>query len=135
MQTKLKEKRSEHRDNIDVQQHQAKYSRIGSGRPVKKRIGEIAQRDRQKQAIIGNPFSCLTYCFHLQILLRKFDSETLLEMKKQAEKLRDFSQTDINEQINLWKETVHVRRQYIREHSTSDTITNFPGYSYALLVS
>jgi hypothetical protein len=29
-----------------------KYSRIGSGRPVKKRIGELAQKDKQKQVDI-----------------------------------------------------------------------------------
>jgi hypothetical protein len=32
-----------------VQHYQAKYSRYGSGRPVKKMIGEVAKKDRQKQ--------------------------------------------------------------------------------------
>lgn len=49
LQTKLKRKRLEHRDHVDVQNYQLKYSRIGSGRPVKRRIGELCQKDRQKQ--------------------------------------------------------------------------------------
>jgi len=32
-----------------VKQYQSKYSKFGSGRPVKKLVGEVAQRDRQKQ--------------------------------------------------------------------------------------
>jgi len=52
LQTKLKRKRFENRNNIEVQQYQLKYSCIGSGRPVKKRLGELAQKDRQKQVNI-----------------------------------------------------------------------------------
>ena len=49
LQKKLKRKRFENRNNIEVQHYQLKYSRIGSGRPVKKRLGELAQKDREKQ--------------------------------------------------------------------------------------
>jgi hypothetical protein len=52
LQTKLKRKRSENSEHVEVQQYQLKYARVGSGRPVKKRIGEVAQRDRQKQVKI-----------------------------------------------------------------------------------
>ncbi|CAF1483719.1 unnamed protein product, partial [Rotaria sordida] len=49
LQTKLKRKRFENRNNTEVQYYQLKYSRIGSGRPVKKQFGELAQKDWQKQ--------------------------------------------------------------------------------------
>ncbi|CAF1501930.1 unnamed protein product, partial [Adineta steineri] len=52
LQTQLKRKRSENSDHIEVQQYQLKYARVGSGRPIKKRIGEVVQRDRQKQVKI-----------------------------------------------------------------------------------
>lgn len=119
---------------MDVQYHQAKYARQGSGRPVKKRIGEIAQRDRQKQVMKKKDFALRARCFIIQVLLAAYDDSTLKEMKKKAEKLQDFSQVDIDQHLNLWKETLYVRRQYISQNSTSDIITTFPGYSYPVLV-
>jgi hypothetical protein len=56
-------------------------------------------------------------------------------MKKKAEILGDFSQIDINQHLNIWRDTLHVRRRYIRENSTADVITAFPGYSVPQLVS
>lgn len=49
LQTKLKRKRFEHRDNQVVQGVRLKYSNIGSGRPVKRKLGETAERDKYKQ--------------------------------------------------------------------------------------
>lgn len=49
MQTKLKRKRSEFPNNAAVQEYRMKYSQAGSGRPVKRKIGTTAQRDRYKQ--------------------------------------------------------------------------------------
>ncbi|CAF3813633.1 unnamed protein product [Rotaria sp. Silwood1] len=49
LQTKLKRKRFEYRNNTVVQEHLLKYSRSGFGRPVKRKIGETAERDRYKQ--------------------------------------------------------------------------------------
>jgi hypothetical protein len=66
--------------------------------------------------------------------LATFDDATLIEMNRKAEKLQDFSQVDISGHLDLWKETLHVRRQYISSNSTSDVITKFPGYSFSLLV-
>ena len=63
-----------------------------------------------------------------------YDDSILLEMKKKAEKLRDFSQVDINQHLDIWKDTLHIRRQYISQNSTSDIIINFPGYSSPFLV-
>ncbi|CAF4247722.1 unnamed protein product, partial [Adineta steineri] len=34
----------------------------------------------------------------------------------------------------LWNETMQVRRQYIRENSTSDIVKEFPGYSNPILI-
>lgn len=56
-------------------------------------------------------------------------------MKRKAEILGDFSQIDINQHLNIWRDTLHVRRRYIRESSTADIITTFPGYSVPQLVS
>jgi len=49
LQTKLKRKRTDHPDHEQVKLYQSKYSKIGSGRPVKKMTSETAKRDRQKQ--------------------------------------------------------------------------------------
>jgi len=48
----LKIIRSQNPDNDEVKLHQAKYARQGSGRPIKKRVGEIARRDNQKRVTI-----------------------------------------------------------------------------------
>lgn len=34
-----------------VREYRRKYSKIGSGRPVKQRIGETVERDRHKQVL------------------------------------------------------------------------------------
>ena len=34
-----------------VQEFRLKYSKLGSGRPVKQKIGEIVERDKHKQVI------------------------------------------------------------------------------------
>ncbi|CAF1359983.1 unnamed protein product [Rotaria sp. Silwood1] len=49
LQTKLKRTRNDHPNNDLVQEFRLKYSKLGSGRPVKQKIGEIAERDRHKQ--------------------------------------------------------------------------------------
>ncbi|CAF1130352.1 unnamed protein product [Rotaria magnacalcarata] len=117
LQTKLKRKRFENRNNNEVEHYQLKYSRIGSGRPVKKRIGEIAQKDRQKQ-----------------IMQLTYDDATLQNIQTKAEKLRDESDLDIHAQLHLWQETVHFRRQCIREKPTSEILQEFPDYSNQLLI-
>jgi hypothetical protein len=136
LQTKLKRKRSENSDHTEVRQYQMKYARVGSGRPLKKRTGELAQRDRQKQVkILINTLDCCQVSFCLKVLLNFYDETTLQDMKMKAEQLRDISQMDMNHQLNLWRETMQVRRQYIRENSTSDIVQKFPGYSNPILVS
>lgn len=87
---------------------------------------------RRLLAVIGFFSNASLY---LQIVLSTLDNEKFHEMEKRAEQLKDFSQTDITGKINLWKETIQIRRQYISEHSTSDIITQYPGYSHSLLVS
>ncbi|CAF4167091.1 unnamed protein product, partial [Rotaria magnacalcarata] len=41
---------------------------------------------------------------------------------------------DINAQLNLWKETLFLRRKCIKDKSTADIMKDFPGYSNALLI-
>ncbi|CAF3514816.1 unnamed protein product [Adineta steineri] len=118
LQTKLKRKRSKNSDHIEVQQYHLKYVRVGVGHPIKKRIGEVVQRDRQKQ-----------------MMLAFYDKTTLHNMQLEAEQLRDMSPIDINNQLKLWNEIMQVRRQYIRENSTTDILKEFPGYSNPTLVN
>ena len=63
------------------------------------------------------------------------DNDASGEIQSKADQLRDDSQLDIHTQICLWKETLHYRRQSIRDQSTSDILKNFPGYKNALLVN
>jgi hypothetical protein len=49
LQTKFKRTRADHPNNNLVQEFRLKYSKMGSGRPVKQKINEIAERDRHKQ--------------------------------------------------------------------------------------
>lgn len=70
----------------------------------------------------------------MKVVLASYDESIIREMNKKAEKLRDFSQINIDDSINLWNETLNIRRKYISENSTSDIITNYPGYSFPVLV-
>ncbi|CAF4634726.1 unnamed protein product, partial [Rotaria magnacalcarata] len=117
LQTKLKHQRFEHRDNQIVQEFRLKYSRTGSGRPVKRKIGETAKRDRYKQMVM---ISC--------------DDQASHDIQEKSNQLRDLPTMDINAQLNLWKETLFLRRKCIRDKSTADIMKDFPGYSNALLI-
>ncbi|CAF1628145.1 unnamed protein product [Rotaria magnacalcarata] len=117
LQTKLKRQRFEHRDNQIVQEFRLKYSRTGSGRPVKRKIGETAERDRYKQMVM---ISC--------------DDQASHDIQEKSNQLRDLPTMDINAQLNLWKETSFLRRKCIRDKSTADITKDFPGYSNALLI-
>ncbi|CAF1519519.1 unnamed protein product [Rotaria sp. Silwood1] len=117
IQIKLKRKRFENRDNEEVKAYQSKYSRFGSGRPVKKMIGEVAERDRQKQ-----------------IMLVSYDDDTLTVIQNKAKKLRDDPQLDLNIRLQLWKETLHVRRKAVRNQTTSEILEEFPGYKDPVLI-
>ncbi|CAF4051096.1 unnamed protein product [Rotaria sordida] len=116
IQNKLKRKRFEHRENEEVKAYQSKYSRFGSGRPVKKMIGEVAERDRQKQ-----------------IILVTYDDDTLTVIQNKVKKLRDDPQLDLNIRLQLWKETLHVRRRAVRNQTTSEILEEFPGYKDPVL--
>ncbi|CAF1408207.1 unnamed protein product [Adineta steineri] len=116
-QIKLKRKRCEHKDNVEVQYHLMKYSKTGSGRPVKQMIGEVASRDRQKQ-----------------ILTMNYDDDSFNSMKIKSEELRDNSHIDRDSRLCLWKETLHIRRKLIRDLSTSTILEEFPGYKDSFLI-
>ncbi|CAF3427803.1 unnamed protein product [Rotaria socialis] len=117
VQTKLKRKRLQHRDHVDVKHHQSKYSKNGSGRPVKRMIGEVAQRDRQKQ-----------------LMLLNYDADTFNDLQLKSKSLKDNSQIEFNSLLNLWKETVYVRRKAIRDRPTSEILEGFPGYKDPVLI-
>ncbi|CAF3902377.1 unnamed protein product [Rotaria sordida] len=70
----------------------------------------------------------------LKIMLLTYDDATLKNIQTKAEKLRDLSDIDIHTQLHLWQETVHFRRQCIREKPTSEILKEFPGYSNQLLI-
>ncbi|CAF1077589.1 unnamed protein product [Adineta steineri] len=117
LQTKLKRKRTENLENVIVQNYRLKYSYAGSGRPVKRRFNELAKRDR-----------------HIQMLILPNNDEKPDEIEAKANQLRNMSPTDVLTQLKLWKETLHFRRQSIKDHSTEDIINDFPGYSNSLLI-
>ncbi|CAF4165901.1 unnamed protein product [Adineta steineri] len=117
LQTKLKRTRADHPNNSLVQEFRLKYSKLGSGRPVKQKSGTIATRDRHKQMVI-----------------MPHNNELSDEIQSKVIQLQSFSQLDINTQLCLWKETFIFRRQLVRDQSTSDVMKNFPAYSDAVLV-
>ncbi len=63
MQTKLKRKRAECPGNILVQDFRSKYSKSGSGRRVKQKLGETAERDIHKQVINNEIFFVISFFF------------------------------------------------------------------------
>ncbi|CAF1503507.1 unnamed protein product [Adineta ricciae] len=119
LQTKLKRQRSEHPDNVSVQEYRMRYSKSGSGRPVKRQVGTTAQRDRYKQ---------------MMMMVMSPDDPSSDEIWSKADQLRKNPPVDIHVQLSLWKETLHLRRQSIRDRSTADILKDFPGYGNPLLV-
>lgn len=57
------------------------------------------------------------------------------DIQEKSNQLRDSSVMDIDAQLNLWKETLFLRRKCIRDQSTADIMKEFPGYGNALLVN
>ncbi|CAF4060894.1 unnamed protein product [Rotaria sp. Silwood2] len=117
LQTKLKRKRFENQNNTVVQDYRLKYSRSGSGRPVKRKIGETAERDRYKQMVII-----------------PYNDDASNDIQLKLDQLRDTTTIDIHTQLYLWKETFCFRRQSIRDRSTADVLKDFSGYGNSLLV-
>lgn len=68
-------------------------------------------------------------------MLSTYDNAALQVIQTKAEQLKDISQIDLNTQINLWQETIHFRRQRIRNKPTSEIMKEFPGYSNPFLVT
>ncbi|CAF3005309.1 unnamed protein product [Rotaria sp. Silwood2] len=66
-------------------------------------------------------------------MLSTYDDAALQVIQTKADQLKDTSQIDLNTQINLWRDTVHVRRQHIRDKPTSEIMKEFPGYSNPIL--
>jgi len=64
-----------------------------------------------------------------------YDDNTFNDIQIKANKLRDDTEIDINNRIDLWKETIHFRRKTIRDRPTLEILEEFPGYKDPLLVS
>lgn len=56
------------------------------------------------------------------------------DLQSKINQLKDISQIDLRSQLKLWKETFPYRREYIRNHSTSEILLEFPTYSNPFLV-
>lgn len=52
-----------------------------------------------------------------------------------SNQLRDDSQIDFDTRMNLWRETIHLRRRNVRDRTTSEILEEFIGYKYPVLVS
>ncbi|CAF4159597.1 unnamed protein product, partial [Adineta steineri] len=102
------------KNNID---YRSKYSRAGSGRPVKRRINEVAQRDRFKQLMV------IPYNDHIAN-----------NIEEKINQLQDVSEIDAETRLKLWKETFSCRREYVRIQSTFDIVQKFPGYADSFLI-
>lgn len=64
-----------------------------------------------------------------------YDDNILDDLHKKAKNLRDDLQLDYNKRLQLWNETVHIRRKAIRDRPTSEILEEFPGYKDPIFVS
>ncbi len=69
------------------------------------------------------------------MIIIPYNDEISNDVQTKANELRDISQFDVHTQLKLWKETLHFRRQSVRNLSTADIVKDFPGYSNSLLVN
>jgi hypothetical protein len=69
------------------------------------------------------------------MIIIPYNDEISNDIQTKVNQLRDISQIDVHTQLKLWKETLHFRRQSIRNRSTADILKDFPGYSNSLLVN
>lgn len=70
-----------------------------------------------------------------QIMLVTYDDETLNLIQTKANRLRDDLDLDLDVRLQLWKETLHLRRKAIRSRTALEIIEEFPGYNDPLLVN
>ncbi|CAF0953336.1 unnamed protein product [Didymodactylos carnosus] len=116
MKARFKRERKQVADiNEEVKIHKEKYSRLASGRPVKKQeLTLLSERDPEKKIV-------------LQINQDEKDEEleeVTLKMKQEIEKERP----DLQMVLALWRKSLRYRRDFIRVNKISDVLTKFPGY-------
>jgi hypothetical protein len=63
------------------------------------------------------------------------DNPDVQNYQTTVKQLRDVSRIYINIHLQLWKDTAHLRRQYIRDRSRSEILKEFPVYLNPLLAS
>lgn len=56
-------------------------------------------------------------------------------IQSKTDQLRDILQIEVQSQVRLWKETLHFRRESIRDRSIGDILGDCPGYGNVLLVN
>lgn len=69
------------------------------------------------------------------MLIIPCNDATAQDIQLKVDQLQNTATMDIHTQLNLWKETLHFRRQSIRDRSTADVLKDFPGYGNSLLVN
>lgn len=123
-------------NNAEIQIYREKYSTPNSGRPVKKSTLEIAQRDRQKQVI--NLIHTVWRGIHdkFQIFLSQTtETSSSIAAIQQLAALSNASPIDYELLFELWVSTINTRRKDIRNKTTREIMSEYPGYSIPLLVS
>ena len=68
------------------------------------------------------------------MMLVTYDHDTLTVIQTKAKRLRDDSHLDLDIRLQLWKETIHVRRKAIRNQITSEILEEFPGFKDPVLM-
>ncbi|CAF4096159.1 unnamed protein product, partial [Rotaria sordida] len=68
------------------------------------------------------------------ILLMNYDDDILNNIQMKVNQLRDDPDIDVNARVQLWKETIHVRRKNIREWTTSEIVEEFSRYADPILI-
>jgi hypothetical protein len=59
----------------------------------------------------------------------------LNNIETKINQLRDDSEIDFDTRMNLWRETIHLRRKNVRDRTTAEILEEFIGYKDPVLVS
>lgn len=136
VQTKYKKERRPNTSNNEIQAYKNKFSFPTSGRPVKKKNLDAAERDRQKQVWNDSFFKHQFFSEKFQLLLpQNLDDASSTHANDQLIALKNESQTENLLIMDLWRSTVNIRRKEIRNKTTKEMIDLYPGYSIPTLVS
>ncbi|CAF1267560.1 unnamed protein product [Didymodactylos carnosus] len=114
--SKFKDERQSKADTIEqIKAHKIKYSRLESGRPIKKQaITTLADRDPEKKIILQSDAK---------------ENENEVENLKDELKIAAKNENpDAKLLLNAWSKTIRYRRDFVRTHKIADIIEQFPTY-------